>query len=745
MIANDLVTIQFLLRGLVQGQGVRPTIARIAAEHGIAGAVRNSFRGVEVTAIAQASSVNAFHVALTAEFAKASLVAEVVKTFDDPKAIDFRIIESVASEKVQTTIPLDLAVCPDCLREVRSPSNRRYAYPFTTCTRCGPRYSILKCMPFDRESTSMAAFPMCQQCEDEYRDPRNRRFHAQTIACAQCGPRCWATDSAGKRLATQSDAITIVAQLVMSGKIAAVKGIGGYQLICDATNNDAVHQLRERKRRPGKPLPVMVCDVAKAERLGEVSDAERDSLQSPANSIVMLRSFESCGIAPAVAPRLRTIGVMLPTSPMHAMLLDEIDKPIVFTSGNVHGSPLLYENENASAQLAEIADVFLHHNRAITNPVDDSVIHCFGDHVATFRAARGIAPLTLPSMPVMPSLAVGGHQKVAPAISTEGDIVLAPHIGDMETEPCRVRFEDSLDRLQKLYLIRPHQFVCDKHPDYFTSSWANEREFQTIAVQHHHAHVAAAMLDHGLGEKTVLGLAFDGTGFGDDQTIWGGEALLATKAGYERVGHLRCFRLPGGEHAIKHPRRIAQSLLSQVKGSSPDDASLRSAIELGSVTSSMGRLFDGVAAIVLDIDTVQYEGEAAMRLEACCDQDELGSYEFGIAEGSPIQFDWRPVLAAIQSDMDCLTPGRISMKFHRAVAKLVTDMAARHNSVPCVVTGGVFQNRVLLELVCDMALEHSLDIRLPGRIPVNDGGLAIGQLVVASARQHQQIGGQSCA
>ena len=735
---------QFVLRGLVQGQGVRPTIARIAKRHGIFGTVRNSLRGVEIRAVGDARSRQAFQEAVTSAFNNALLVAKNVEPAFGGEN-EFRILDSVACSKLDTTVPLDLAVCRECLDEVRSPNNRRFRYPFTTCTRCGPRYSILDRMPFDRQSTSMAAFAMCPQCEAEYRDPNNRRFHAQTIACSDCGPRCWATARDGKLLSEQTDAIGVVAKRIASGDIAAVKGIGGYQLVCDATNSRTVSRLRKRKHRFGKPLPVMASDVSAAALIAELDEIEREALQSPANPIVLVRWRAGNGISPPVSCGLNTMGVILPTSPMHAMLIDSVGHPLVVTSGNAHGAPLVYNTRDSETQLAGIADVFLHHDREITRPIDDSVVQCYGSRVTTIRAARGIAPTTMAAPRRHPSVAVGGHQKVAPALSTTDSVVLAPHIGDMDSEGCRIRFQDSIEDLQALYQTESDQFVCDRHPDYFTTSWSKRRRPTTTTAQHHHAHVAAAMLEHGLLDQTVLGLAFDGTGFGDDETVWGGEALLATTTNYQRVGHLRHFRLPGGENAIRYPPRITQSLLSQLDGFAEKDKLLQYAIEQGPVTSSMGRLFDGVAAMLLDIETIDYEGEAALRLECHSDAEESDTYRFDLVETQPIQFDWRPVLTGIRDDLNCLSTKRIAMKFHRAVANLVIDLAMRYDHLPCVVTGGVFQNRLLLTQVEAMASDRSLDVRLPEKVPVNDGGLALGQLVIAGARHGEPTGAASCA
>ena len=733
----------FVMRGLVQGRGVRPEIARMAVRHGIVGTVRNSLSGVEILAVGDRGSRRAFRQALSDTFDDASLVGVSVDNVVENRK-DFRIVDSVAGSKLDTIVPLDLAVCPECLRDVRSSKNRRFGYPFTTCTRCGPRYSILHRMPFDRDSTSMAAFSMCRRCEAEYRDPRDRRFHAQTIACHDCGPTCWASDHTGNSLAGPSTAIQFVAERIANGNIAALKGIGGYQLVCDATNSQTVCRLRARKHRPGKPLPVMVGDLSVAEQYAECDHTERQALESPANPILLLRSIADKAISPAVSPRLNTIGLMLPTSPMHALLIDQLGKPLVVTSGNDHGAPLIHDPQDAVAQLSRIADVFLHHDREIVRSIDDSVVQCYRSQVTTIRAARGIAPWTVNSNGRHSSIATGGQQKVAPALGVDNYFVSAPHIGDMNTESCRIRLNDSVTQLQSLYRSEPSRIVCDRHPNYFTTDWSIRSEQSVVTVQHHHAHAAAAMLEHGLLDKTVLALTFDGTGYGDDKTIWGGEALIATTRDYKRVGHLRCFRLPGGENAIRRPSRIARSLLSQLDGSETADRLGQFAIKQGTITSSMGRLFDGVASMLLGIDRIDFEGEAAMRLEASVDPTESSSYRFDVCDSSPRQFDWRPVLSGIRDDMKRLSHERIAMKFHRAVANLVIEVASRYDGLPCLLTGGVFQNRLLLELVAQMADERSLDLRLPRKIPVNDGGLAIGQLVVASARDGGPMGGVSC-
>ncbi len=728
---------RFWMQGLVQGQGVRPTIARLAAHHGVRGMVCNSSRGVEILAQAAPSTIDLFERELRTRFNSAKFSRQSVEPLDGIGQSSFHIVDSEFGDSLHTMVPLDLAICQDCVDEVRSASDWRGDYPFITCAHCGPRYSILRSMPFDRATTTMDAFPMCPRCEAEYRDPHDRRFHAQTVCCPDCGPQCWVTDNEGEKLAGPVNAVEWIATQISAGDIAAVKGIGGYQLICDATNNESVQSLRRRKCRPCKPLPIMVRNMGMARQLASINDAEVRELESSAGPIVLLQATEQTGLSPSIAPELDTIGVMLPPSALHVLLADRVGRPLVVTSGNGHGSPLIYQNEIAVRELSTIADVFLHHDREITHPIDDSVVQCIEGRSMTLRAARGIAPLAFACSSLTTRLATGGHQKVATAIQTFDAMVLTPHVGDMETESSRIRFTENQSKLRFLYQVDPVIVAHDRHPNYFTTSWAIQQNFPRKAIQHHHAHVAAAMLEHGLLDQLVLGIAFDGTGYGDDGTIWGGEALLSTAARFQRIGHLRPFRLPGGEMAIRQPWRIAASIRSQL-GIKVDN-SLQYAIDHGPLTSSMGRLFDGIAAIVLGIVAVSDEGEAAMRLESICDRSETSSYEFSLAGNERIQFDWRQVLQAINADLGHVSAGRIAMRFHRAVAMLVCRLAERYKAIPCVLSGGVFQNRVLLELIARASRERRLDIRMPGRIPINDGGLAIGQLVIA---RHGEI---SCA
>jgi hydrogenase maturation protein HypF len=598
----------------------------------------------------------------------------------------------------------------------------------------------------------MNDFPMCKACEAEYRDPQDRRYHGQTNACPVCGPSCWSVNEAGQTTARGSEAIEQIAIAIRLGKIAAVKGLGGYQFICDATQDEAVARLRQRKHRPRKPLPIMVRDADCCQMLAHLNDVEMATLCDKSNPIVLLRSKFHVSLSQHLHPGLVDIGIMLPTTPLHWLLTAVVDRPIVVTSGNLPGTPIAYRNEQAMSSLAGVADVWLHHDRPIIRPVDDSVVRCSGGNPITIRAARGIAPLTLSESQAPGTLAVGGQQKCAVAISTGKHLILGPHVGDLDSEATRARFQTEAEQFCSLYGVSPVRLACDAHPDYFTNLWANQSGKAVVRVQHHHAHVVAAMLDHGLRHETVLGFAFDGTGYGSDATVWGGEVLLASASDFQRVARLRSFSLPGGEVAIQQPWRVAMALLSQAcqpqvsedwltrfqqSGHGP---AMRYAIRSGPRTTSIGRLFDAVAAMVLSPLSVSYEGEPAMLLEAACDRSESSSYEFRLTKRDGLTMDWRPIIQAIVTDLNTLTPARIAMKFHRSVAAVVLAVAEYYRNYPIVLSGGVFQNRLLTELIQESTSTAGLDFHFPGRVPINDGGLAIGQLAIAGSHDRLHNG-----
>lgn len=750
----------FLLRGLVQGQGVRPTIARLAIEQELAGFVCNTHDGVRIEVSGTEARISRF-VSSVQCLPNAELCAQSERSSEVMHG-EFRIRESFAEGTLSTVVPPDIGVCKSCLDEVFSPSSRRYRYAFTTCTLCGPRYSLLHRMPFDRENTSMSPFSMCDECLLEYRDPNNRRFHSQTNACAACGPQCWSEDHASDITARGYDAIEWIGQRIRDGLIAAIKGVGGYQLVCDATNESVVQRLRERKRRPTKPLPIMVGDLHQAHAFAFISEAECAAIEARSNPIVLLRSRRHERLAASLHPRLADIGVMLPTSPLHSLLCSVVGRPVVVTSGNVHGAPLVHDSSRARSldteSLATIADVWLHHDREIVRPIDDSVVRCVGDQEITVRCARGLAPLTF----VLPAcdrsaasdwVGVGGHQKVALAIATQEHLVLGPYLGDMNGESVRQRFVDELARMTSLYQLDKPRFAVDRHADYFTHQHAMQKastakvstlDRTVTEVQHHLAHVAASMFEHGLERQRVLGFAFDGTGYGNDATVWGGEVLVCDATTAKRVAHLRTFRLPGGEVAIRQPWRVAMALLKECVGESVQadwfqrfgrttvDNNFDYALSKGPVCSSMGRLFDAVAAMLFPNEAFHYEGEAAMVLEAACDENEQSNYSFALVSGDagePLLIDWRPVVSAIAADCGVLSVGSIAMKFHRGVMVMMDEIAKRHGSCVPIVCGGVFQNRVLLTLLQDVNVNRTEPFRMPGRVPVNDGGLSLGQLV----------------
>ena len=801
--------VRFILSGRVQGLGVRPAIARLATQLGLTGHVSNQSNGVCVHVEGDAATLHQFQrqlpdaLPIAAEL-KQLTRAEVAAT----GCPTFKIDTGSPAGALATEVPCDLPVCDDCLREIAARSDRRHGYAFTSCTNCGPRYSIIDRMPYERDDTAMREFRLCPECEAEFTSPDNRRFHAQTNACPDCGPVLAVVTPAAphpptetaplrSRSEQQLSAIKQVAAVVRDGGIVALKGLGGYQLVCDATSTSAVAELRRRKRRPAKPLAVML-DVMAADLL---TTDDRAAFLAASNPIVVLspdssarlrtsfppRADDACAETPDefhcltqdnLAPGMNTLGVFRPTTPLHSLLLEAVGWPLVVTSGNAEGDPLAFEDAAAQRDLAPLSDLILPHDRNIERPIDDSVVRVIAGRPVTIRAARGIAPLPLnfrtTDIPVRREarddqrtgmsvvrnsslLAVGGHQKAAVALSNRRQSVLGPHIGDLDSIATRNRFDEQTRELLNLYQAEPGAIVCDLHPDYFTTRWAeqqaDERGVPLIRVQHHHAHIAAGMLEHGWLDRTVLGVAFDGTGYGTDDTIWGGEFLLSTATHFERVASLRPFVLPGGEQAIRQPWRVAVSLLSQAFD---DDGpvpllNLRESSELVAATfrlarrrvgpqcSSMGRLFDGVAAIVLGIGEAQFEGELAMRLEAACDSAADGSFDLPVDDTADIpQLDWRPLIRQLCDDCRSGTPvGAMAMKFHRSIAAAVESVADRFEHFPVVLGGGCFQNRILTELIAEGLTRRIQPVGLPGMIPPNDGGLAAGQLAVGRARLSQ--------
>lgn len=754
---------QIVLRGSVQGIGLRPAVARWARECGVSGSVTNAKHGVAIYAEGSLSQVRQFSDGLLQNLPSEANVERIEQYTVPPMGeAGFRIDVEGEANTLSTQLPLDTVICQTCLDEVSDPNNRRSGYAFTNCAICGPRFSILRDMPFSRRHTAMAAFECCPSCSREYNSIAERRFHAETISCPACGPQLWCTDSDNSVFVRNDEAIDVAVKALLAGKIIAVRGIGGYQLLVDATSESAVDRLRNRKRRKLKPLAVMVRSLTDAERIAELDDAERSALASSANPIVVVRQRKDRVLARGINPDIGTIGLMLASTPLHWLLLDGFDGPLVATSGNSEGNPIEYEVSNSQRNLAEIADLWLHHDREILHPIDDSVVRVTGNRSATLRLGRGLGPLSIDldalrpagAAAAPPMLAVGGQMKAAIAIFGGTQSVLGPHIGELEGANTRERWIKHVAELCWLYGIKPELLVCDQHPSYFTTDWVRQQEVLHETVQHHHAHIVAAMVEHQWLDREVLGFAFDGTGYGPDGTVWGGEVLKATAEGFKRVAHLRPIRLAGGEAAVRQPWRVAVELVREAVGIAEvhhlafaDVAPSMIEGILGVFqrdrfspkSTSMGRLFDGVAALVLGTSHVDFEAQASIQLESRCELSERGQYKFLLQDAPCLEIDWRPVVRAVCDDRrHNVTTGVIAMRFHRAVANMVVAVAESFPSMPVALGGGVFQNRVLTELVAEQWPTSAPPLGLPSVIPAGDGGLAVGQLAVAKARYYRR-------
>lgn len=740
---------QLQIEGAVQGLGIRPALARLAESQGWSGRVWNTASGV--TLILQSVTLTADQLLDCVRTAHPALSTAAISIFpcESGEIHGFQIDDSTSDGHVANPVPLDRAVCPDCLQEFHAAGDRRFQHGLISCTRCGPRYSIIQAMPYDRPRTTLAEFPLCQGCRADYQSPHGRRRHAQTVSCPNCGPRIWATDRHGRQLATADEACQRAAAALLAGRIVALLGIGGYQLLADATQEHAVATLRDRKQRRTKPLAVMCRSWAEAEQLGEFDHAARQLLLSPANPIVIVpRRFEF-PLASGIHPCLRDIGIMLPTTAVHERLLQLVQRPLVCTSGNREGSPLVVDVSAALAELAGIADLWLHHDRPIAHPIDDSVVRSMAGRVVTLRCARGLAPLPL-EIPFSSSLmATGSYQKAAIALSNGTQAALGPHVGDLDDLATRERWQKNLRDLSQLYRCESRGYVTDGHPDDIPQRLIPSDAARQNAW-HHHAHIAAGMLEHSWCQESVIGIAADGQGYGPDGQLWGGEVLLANATGFQRLASLRPFALPGGEAAVLDAARVVVSLLSQLTDQpSPTLAeiaghSIEYARRMHQVlrsrmtcwTSSLGRLFDAVAWIILGPLTPSSAGEPAAWLEAICEVSAQGAYDWSISSDTdPWQIDWRPMVRQLLNDKRAgIAPGVMAERFHRGVARWMIEVYRRCPPLPLVVGGGVFQNRRLCELLSAEWPSHGPRLGLPGSIPPNDGGLAVGQLLIASAR-----------
>jgi hydrogenase maturation protein HypF len=763
---EERVRLRLMLRGAVQGVGFRPFVYRLATDLKLFGWVMNSPQGVLIEVEGDKQGLDAFLLRLEKEKPPRASIQSLESSFLDPLGFSgFTIRESDGSGATTAVVLPDIATCPDCLRDIFDPPDRRYLYPFTNCTNCGPRFTIITALPYDRPNTTMARFAMCEACRREYEDPENRRFHAQPNACPACGPQLALWDQAGAVLAARHEALLSAAAAIRSGKIVALKGLGGFHLLVDARNQDAALRLRKRKHREEKPLAMMVPSVESAKAYCRVSDLEERLLRSPESPIVLLLRRESGGapsaeaaerpeaIAPAVAPRNPCLGVMLPYTPLHHLLLRELNFPVVATSGNLSDEPICTEEQEALERLGGVADCFLVHDRAIARHVDDSVVRILLGRELILRRARGYAPLPIHlTRRLPPLLAVGAHLKNAVAASVGSEVFISQHIGDLETAQAFDAFRGVIASLEALYDLHPAALAADAHPDYLSTKFALGTGLPVIRVQHHHAHVLSCMAENAL-EGPCLGVAWDGTGYGLDGTVWGGEFLRPTATGIQRVAHLRTFRLPGGERAVKEPRRAAIGLLHELFGEAlfameelaPVRAfSLRERRILqgmlakqinAPLTSAVGRLFDAVAAILALHLGPQFEGQAAMELEWAGGGIETDdAYPVRLTEEeSMLILDWEPLVWEVLADArDNVPMAWIAAKFHNALVEGILAVAGRIGEERVVLTGGCFQNRYLTEGTVRRLRAEGFRPYWHQRVPPNDGGIALGQVVAAS-------------
>jgi hydrogenase maturation protein HypF len=761
VIRETRVRASVAIRGAVQGVGFRPFVFRLASALGLDGWVRNAPSGVSIEAEGHEGAVGEFLLRLEREKPPLAFIQSLETRLLDPAGLSGFVIRASeeSGEKSALVLP-DVATCPECLREIFDPSDRRHLYPFTNCTNCGPRFSIIEALPYDRSRTTMRKFPLCDACRAEYEDPRDRRFHAEPNACPACGPRLELRGADGAVRSRRHEALLDAAGAIRSGGVLALKGLGGFHLVVDARNEEAVRLLRERKRREEKPLAVMAPSLESATAFCAISEPEARLLRSSESPIVLLRKNGAGGVAPSVAPRNPYLGVMLPYTPLHHILLRELGFPVVATSGNLSDEPICTDEEEALERLGGIADLFLVHDRPIARHVDDSVARVTLGRELVVRRARGYAPLPvrLPG-PVPEAVAVGAHYKSAVAVARRNEAFVGQHIGDLETVESFDAFRRSIDSLAGLHGIRPSRAVCDLHPDYRSTRHAESLGLPVTRVQHHHAHTLSCMAENEL-EGTALGVAWDGTGYGPDGSVWGGEFLVVSGGSFRRVASLRPFRLPGGDAAAREPRRSALGVLHEILGPAvferedlapvrafpPEErAVLRRMLDRGlqcPETTSAGRLFDAASSIAGIRQTMSFEGQAPMEFEFAIGDRESGEeYPFRVERGADRDLvDWEPLVRALLDDAAAGLPaGVLAVRFHNALAAAILAVARAAGEKRVLLTGGCFQNEYLLVKTVRVLEADGFQPYRHQRVPPNDGGIALGQLA-ALARTSMEEG-----
>lgn len=788
---SNLQGLRIHITGTVQGVGFRPFVYKSAMRMKLRGWVRNTSAGVDIEVDGTEIQLTEFVHSLKKEQPPLSRIDSFVVNDCPPGGFSkFEIIHSEPIPGAFIPLSSDVSICDDCLQEMFDPTDRRFLYPFINCTNCGPRFTIIDDIPYDRSKTTMAPFEMCLACRTEYEDPLDRRFHAQPVACPECGPHVWVENSGQPTaISFQQNAIFDAHTLIAHGKILAIKGLGGFHLACDATNSAAVDELRRRKLRVDKPFALMMPDIETVGQYCYISNIEREMLISHQRPIILLDRKPGTSITPAVAPNQNTLGVMLPYTPLHYLLFDRQSSAesrlqlsvLVMTSGNLSEEPIAYTNDEARERLSSLADTFLMHNRDIGTRCDDSVYRVVdresrvvGEEPSLLtstlyplRRSRGYAPnpLQLPWDNAPQVLATGPELKNTFCLTKEKYAFLSHHIGDMENYETLQSFEESIQHFERLFRVKPEAIACDMHPDYLATRYAQERAKSTnlpvYQIQHHHAHIAACMADNSLdGRSPVIGVSFDGTGYGDDGAIWGGEFLLADYSGYQRFAHLEYSPLPGGDAAIRKPARIALAQLWQagmewnedllpVKFLCGDDMTLLSSMLENEIncplTSSVGRLFDAVAALTGVRGEINYEGQAAIELEVLVDPDVSDTYLFEIQQSKvknkgletyPLSLNPAPIFHEIIADLQNGIPiSTISAKFHNGMANIIVKickiMRQEFNVSEVALSGGVWQNRILLKKTISLLERSEFTVYIHHQVPANDGGLALGQATIA--------------
>lgn len=744
---GTVTTRRWIITGQVQGVGYRPFVYRIATGMGVCGWIRNQAGSVEIVGQGPAAILTKFAELLITD--SPAIAEPCISDTETVPAIDsetFDIRESDSGVRPHIHVPVDYFICDDCLAELNDPNNRRFRYPFTNCTQCGPRYTLIHSLPYDRGNTSMADFPLCTTCRTEYNDPVDRRFHAEPVACPECGPQL-AFVSKTARISDTADALEATRQALAEGLIVAVRGVGGYHLACDASNDDAISRLRKQKPRPRKPLAVLF-PLSGSDGLDTVReyvllrDEEEKLLKSPVRPVVLARKRPVARLSNHIAPRLDELGVMLPYSPLHYLLAKDFDGPLVVTSANISGEPVLTESADVEARLGHVADAFLHHDRPIVRPADDAVFRFNTNRMRLIRPGRGCAPieLSLPEALPCPVLAVGGHMKATIALGWEDRVVVSPHIGDMGTPRSLEVFIQVIEDLQTLYAVKAEAVVCDAHPGYTTNRWASESGLPVTRVFHHHAH-ASALTGEQLTNSSEPWIVFtwDGTGYGEDGTLWGGEVFIGYPGKWERKASLRSFSLPGGDQAGTEPWRSAAALCWEVdkQWTSPleDTDIARHAWERRincPLSSAAGRLFDAAASLTSVLHVASFEGQGPMYIEAISSSNgsalqlPVSTDDTGI-----LRTDWEPLLDRL---VDVHIPiEQRAADFHSTLAAAILEQAKAMRDKTGVsrvgLTGGVFQNRRLAEDACDRLKTAGFSVELPGRLSCNDAGISFGQII----------------